>query len=66
MLKYLIVFNIVIMNLFLMTGCPGKKSDKPGIVDYVTGEEQIRTYKKTKTKIEDVNKVLKARYKITD
>ena len=66
MSKYIIVFNIIIVSLLLTAGCSGEKSDEPGIVDYATGAEKIRTYKKTKTKIDDVSKVLKARYEITD
>jgi hypothetical protein len=55
---------IIILTIFLL-GCAKDSSttDKPepGIVDYITGAEQIETYKRTKSKVEDINKTLKER-----
>ena len=55
---------IVAITLFL-SGC-GKDSSttderEPGIVDYITGSEQLKTYKRTRSKIESINKDLRQR-----
>lgn len=58
-------FVIIILTIFL-AGCAKETSTtdkpKPGTVDYITGAEQIRTYKKVKSKIEDINKISRERF----
>lgn len=46
-----------------LCGCEGKKSGsgetkakEPGIVEYMTGAEQLKSYQKVKSKIEDINR----------
>ena len=46
----------------LTFGCAEKKSDEPGMIDYLSGGVQLKMYKKTKSKLEDINKTLKERY----
>ena len=60
MRKYL----IIMMLGFFLAGCGGEKASKPkepGVVDYITGSESIKTYQKTKEKIRDINKTLEER-----
>lgn len=57
MIKYLTI--AAMLGVFLC-GC-GDKPDEPGIVDYISGHEQIKTYQKTKEKIEDINKATRER-----
>ncbi|MBU4377125.1 MAG: hypothetical protein KKD29_06610 [Candidatus Omnitrophica bacterium] len=57
-------FAAIIILCALLSGCGGEKASKPaepGVVDYLTGHEQIKTYQRTKTKIEDINKTLQER-----
>lgn len=35
---------------------------KPGMIDYITGAEQIKTYKKMKSKIEEIERTSEERY----
>ena len=64
-MKY-IALTIIIMVLTLTVGCSDKSSDEPTVVEQITGAEQIKTYKKTRSKIDDVKKDLELRYQITD
>jgi len=66
---FVIVFTISYLALFLC-GCNNNKSDshkkkttEPGVADYMVGDEQLKTYQKTKSKMEDINKTLKNKYK---
>jgi len=57
--------GIVILST-LLCGCgrseeKASKPNEPGVVDYITGREQIKTYQKTKSKIEDINNTLQER-----
>ncbi|MFH0839805.1 MAG: lipoprotein [Candidatus Omnitrophota bacterium] len=58
-------YFIIIILIFLLSGCgageKASKSAEPGVVDYLTGHEQIKTYQRTKIKIEDINKTPKER-----
>jgi len=40
-----------------------KKTREPGVADYMVGGQQLKTYQKTKSKINDINKTLDNRYK---
>ena len=53
----------------LLCGCaerdpdsPGEKSREPGIIHYMTGAEQLKRYRKTKSKIEDIDRARKKQY----
>jgi len=48
------------------SGCGENKSGEPGVVDYMTGAEQVRTYRKAKSQLEGVNKTLEKRYQEID
>lgn len=57
---------IIILICFLC-GCDKISEIKfPGseIIDYGTGAEQIRTYKRTRSQVDDINKKLKKRYEV--
>lgn len=58
-------FTIAVILGVLLCGCGGgdkaSTPDEPGIVDYISGHEQIKTYHKTKKKIEDINKATRER-----
>ena len=59
-------FLVIFIVTFLLSGCtgenPGSHEREDGIVDYVTGVDKIKVYKKTKSKIENINKSLEKRY----
>lgn len=59
---------IVILAIFLC-GCAKEsptsdkeKTAEPGIIDYITGAERLRTYKRTESKVKDIDKTLKERF----
>ncbi|MDD5680475.1 MAG: hypothetical protein PHI59_04460 [Candidatus Omnitrophica bacterium] len=55
---------IIILSTFLYGCGDGEKVSKPpepGIVDVLTGREQISAYQRTKEKIQDINKTSKER-----
>ena len=37
----------------------GGKSKEPGIIHYMTGAEQLKTYRKTRSKIKDIDRARK-------
>ena len=39
-----------------------KSEKKPGMIDYITGAEQIKTYKKMKSKIKEIEKTSEERF----
>ena len=42
---------------------PGnEKAEEPGIVETMTGVTEAKTYQKTRSKIEDIDKTMKERY----
>ena len=54
---------IVLIGCIFIYGCANQTptSDKeetsePGVIDYMTGRQQIRTYKKIKSKLEEIDK----------
>ena len=58
------VLRSAIFVVFLaisISGCSQKESAEPGVVDYLSGAEQLKTYKQTRTKIEDLGKAVKER-----
>jgi hypothetical protein len=56
--------SVTIMVMIVLCGC-GKGSPprekEPGIVEYATGAEQIKTYRKAKARAEEINKILEER-----
>jgi len=60
--------GILVAGFLLMSasGCGENKSGEPGVVDYMTGAEQVRTYRKAKSQLEGVNKTLEKRYQEID
>ena len=59
------LYYIIMIPAIFLAGCANETSTtderEPGIVDYITGAEQIKTYKKTKSKIEEINKTTEER-----
>ena len=57
------LFPVIIILIIFLLGCtkesPTTNKPEPGVVDYITGAEQIKAYERTKSKIEDINKTLK-------
>ena len=55
-----------IMLALFLCGCaekaPVPQEKEPGIAEYMTGAEQLKTYKETESKIEDINRKLEDRY----
>ena len=59
------LFSVIMISAILLSGC-GKgdsttNKSEPGVVDYITGAESIKTYQRTKSRIEDINRTLKDR-----
>jgi hypothetical protein len=42
----------------------GEKSEEPGIIHYVTGAEQLKSYRKVKSRIEDIDRTRKEQYQL--
>lgn len=65
---FVIVFAIGYSALFLCgcsnskSGTHKKKTTEPGVTDYMVGAEQLKTYQKAKSKMEEINKTLEKRY----
>ncbi|MDP8299311.1 MAG: hypothetical protein P9L88_05365 [Candidatus Tantalella remota] len=64
--RYLVTILVVCSFLLLACGCGEQGADEPGVVEYVTGKEQIKTYEKAGVKIDEINRTLKERYRETD
>ena len=56
---FLGTFVVISCLAVLSSGCSEEKSSEPGVVSYVTGAEQLKTYQKTKVKIHDIDNNLK-------
>ena len=41
-----------------------KKSEEPGIIHYITGAEQLKSYRKVKSRIEDIDRTRKEQYQL--
>ena len=63
---------LILLFSVLLSGC-GKKDtggekvnekSEPSVVDYMTGAEDIRQYKRAREKIEEINKEVQTREKI--
>ena len=39
-----------------------EETSEPGVIDYLTGAEHIKQYKKMKSKLEDINKSRQEQY----
>ena len=61
-----IVVLAVGLLLMFAAGCTGRKSEEPGVVEYMTGAVQLKTYQKTRSKIDDINKILEGKYQEID
>jgi len=48
--------------IVLISGCAEEKNGEAGIVEHLTGVQQVKTYSKAKTQIQDINKTLEKRY----
>jgi hypothetical protein len=59
------VLKAVLTIVLFLPGCSGKAADpgkeEPGIVEYMTGSVQLDSYRKTRGKIEEINKASKER-----
>ena len=53
---FLSTFLVMSSLIMLSSGCSKEKPSEPGVVDYMTGAEQLKTYQKAKVKIEDIDK----------
>jgi len=60
--RFLIILLTIGLLSMCVSGCTESKSTDPGVIDHITGAGQIRTYKKARSKIENINKVLEKRY----
>jgi len=60
------IFPIIIILTIFLVGCAEETStidkSEPGVADYLTGAESIKTYEKAKSKIEDINKARKQQF----
>ena len=55
------------MAVISLAGCGQRRTpEEPGVIEVMTGAQQIETYKKAKTKLQDVNKALDERYRDID
>jgi len=64
MSKNINIYIVAVIAAVLMVGCSGENKAKnagPGTADYLTGAEDLRAYKRAKTKIEEVNKIVEER-----
>ena len=52
---------LVMFLVISIFGCSKKENTEPGVVDYLSGAEQLKNYKQTRTKIEDLGKAAKER-----
>ena len=58
-----ILSGTIFLCILLMSGagCSNNKSGeaaKPGVVDYMTGAENVKAYKQAKSKLEKVNQIV--------
>ena len=63
MKKYFVAI-MILSTLLCGCGRGGEKASEPaepGVIDYITGREQVKTHQKTKSKIEDINNTLQER-----
>lgn len=56
---FLSTFVVISCLVMLSSGCSEEKASEPGVVSYMTGAEQLKTYQKAKVKIEDIDNKLK-------
>ena len=60
------LFSASIILAVFLCGCaeetPVSHEKEPGVVEYMTGAEQLKTYKETESRIGDINKQLEKRY----
>jgi len=63
---FLSVFMVISCLVMFSSGCSKEKPSEPGVVDYMSGAEQLRTYQKAKVKIEDIDNKLKENYQQVD
>ena len=61
--------TIILVGCLCIYGCGNqtptsveKEEAEPGVIDYLTGAEHIKQYKKIKSKIEDINKSREERF----
>jgi PBP1b-binding outer membrane lipoprotein LpoB len=59
------LYPVIIVLAVFLSGCtkesPATDKAEPGVADYITGAEQLKTFKKAKSKIEEVNETVKER-----
>ena len=60
--KILGVCSFVSFIMINLSGCMGENSGESGIINHLTGAQQVKTYSKAKTQIQDINKTLEKRY----
>ena len=60
---------VVVWSVFFLWGCNNnqpstykRETRKPGVADYVVGGEQLKSYQKTKSKLDGINKNLQRQY----
>ncbi len=60
------LFIAAIVLCLFVGGCSGEapsgKRKEPGVVDYLSGNQSIKAYKDTRTRINDINDSLQKRY----
>ena len=56
---FLSTFVVISCLVILSSGCSKEKSSEPGVVSYMTGAEQLKTYQKAKVEIEDIDNKVK-------
>ena len=54
--RFCMVISGIVCVMMLLSGCNREKSGKPGAVEVLTGKTQLEVYKKTKSKIKEIDR----------
>ena len=55
------------MLIIPLEGCGQRRTpEEPGVIEVMTGAQHVETYKKARSKLQDVNKSLEDRYRDID
>ena len=63
LLIWVVVITVVVIALQRCDIEGRKESDEPGVIETLTGALHIKTYRRAKSKLEDVDRKLERRYR---